>query len=89
MALGLQFRLAFRIEGDFWNAYYVPHRYSMKDAILLGSLRLSLASIPSIKSKFMVMMKDAFNYHVRELTGRTIKFNPPQVAPENERTGNS
>jgi hypothetical protein len=35
-------RLAFRQEGEWWNAYWSRDQHSMVDAVHLGSLRMTL-----------------------------------------------
>jgi hypothetical protein len=82
-------RLAFREEGDFWNAYWAPSLTSLQGALLLGSIRMSSASLGSIKNEFMEVMKNAFAAHVEEVTGRTLEWRKPVRAPKSERSGNA
>jgi hypothetical protein len=79
-------RLAFRVEGEFWNAYYA-RADSMKDAMLLGSLHMRLASLEPSKRQFMALMQSAFTVLFKDATGATLAWpEGPQPAPEHERS---
>jgi hypothetical protein len=83
-------RLAFREEGEMWNAYWAPRQTSMEGAILLGSIRMGIAVEPSgrIKDGFMALMKRTLEVAVKDALGTEVAaWNPPQVAPERERSG--
>ena len=57
-------RLAFRVEGEFWNCYYAEMD-TMKGAQLLGSIRMILVEDNSIvKRQFQEMMKGCLNYMI-------------------------
>ena len=79
-------RLAFRVEGDFWCAYYaLPD--SLKGAILLGSLRMKVAVVPARKKLFMHLMQLAMGDLIRESMGAHVSWpQPPHLAPEHERS---
>lgn len=80
-------RLALRVEGDNWVAYYAQE-HTMKDALLLGSIKMALVvDHPTRKAAFMEIMKDAVGDMIRAATGEKPGWNAPQRAPENERSG--
>lgn len=81
-------RLAFRAEGEFWNAYWAPSLTTMNGAVCLGSLRMSVALDPVLKDGFMRFMQLAFETVVKDATGlRVGHWNAPEAAPERERSG--
>lgn len=65
-------RLAFRVEGDMWNCYYADMD-TMKDAQLLGSIRMSLARDKKIKDRFMAFMKSCFEQIVKDATNSRVE----------------
>lgn len=81
-------RLALRVEGEFWNAYWAPRQDSMEGAILLASIRMSLVADGSpVKGEFMELAKNGFSQVVRDITGGQIaRWNEPRPAPERERS---
>lgn len=82
-------RLAFRVEGDFWNAYWAPSESSMDGAIQLGSLRMSVAKLPARKDQFMDLMRAAFGDMVNDVVGARPTWNAPRPGPEHERGGSA
>lgn len=79
-------RLAFRVEGDRWNAYYaLPD--TMDDAILLGHILLHLVDNPEVKSAFMDTMRAVMTALLKDITGTAPTWNDPERAPEHERAG--
>ncbi len=84
-------RLALRVEGDMWNAYWAPDMSSMKGSMLLGSIRLTLAEDnPALKNGFMEFMKIVMKVIIEDTTGLTIsRWNKPRQAPDNERGGSA
>jgi len=79
-------RLAFRVEGVNWNAYYASPD-SMENAIYLGSIRMSFVERnPRRKHEFMSLMRSCFADAVKELTGEYPSWESPISAPEHERT---
>ena len=78
-------RIAFREEGENWNAYFAPPS-TMEGAIYLGSLRMSLAQSPKLKKAFMQLMRDAFDVHSKQIFGTKAAWKEPVVAPDHERT---
>lgn len=80
-------RLALRLEGDLWNAYYAMPD-TMDGAILLGSLRMRLAHDPLLKQAFMALMQEAVSRLLQEKFGERPTWpTGPQPAPEHERGG--
>lgn len=79
-------RLAMRVEGEFWAAYYaVPD--TMVGAIPLGTIRMRFVQSQKRKDAFMNLMKDAVGDILKEATGsRPTWPTPPELAPEHERT---
>ena len=79
-------RVAMRVEGEMWNAYYaLPD--SMADAIFLGSIRLAtVRDNPARKQAFIELMREIIGDIMEENTGvrPTWDINP---APEHERSG--
>jgi len=74
-------RLALRVEGDYWNAYWAPEMDSMVGSILLGSLRMRLAEdYPPLKDGFMRCI-------VEDAGLKIDHWNDPAPAPEGERGG--
>jgi hypothetical protein len=84
-------RLAFRHEGEFWNAYWSPSQSSMDGAIHLGSLRMNIARVPALKEAFMSLMRGAFEEGVKDSIGAEVvtTWGKPHPAPESERGGNA
>lgn len=84
------FRLVLRVEGSFWNAY-LAESDTMDGAELLGSIRMAaVESSPEMKARFMQMMQDLLAMALREAAGITMSWpEPPQPAPEHERSGSA
>jgi hypothetical protein len=80
-------RLAFRVEVDWWVAYYA-HPDTMADALELGRVRLLIVEDCRAKELFMALMRDAVSAIIKDATGADpIWPDPPRPAPENERAG--
>jgi len=81
-------RLAMRQESGYWNAYYA-HKHHMKDAVLIGSIRMAaVMSNKERKKAFMDMMRDIVSDIIESETGVRPKWGSEMAAPEIERTGN-
>jgi len=80
-------RIAFRHEGEFWNAYWAPQMYSMEGAVLLATIRMNLVDGSSVmRDQFMMLAKAAFSVVVKDITNQHIvAWKDPIPAPENER----
>lgn len=80
-------RLAFRVEGDWWNAYVAPTE-SMNNALLLGSIRMTaVVGKPKCKAAFMELMKESMGDFVRSIGSEVTAWNDPVTAPEHEKAG--
>jgi hypothetical protein len=81
-------RLALRVEGDLWCAYYaLPD--TMDGALFLGSIRTVFVEDAERKLVFMALMKEAVSDIIEDRTGeRPLWPEGAQPAPEHERGGN-
>jgi hypothetical protein len=79
-------RLAMRVEGTNWVAYYaLPN--TMEGAIFLGSIAMKFVEDPTRKSTFMYLMQEAVSDIIEEETGtRPVWPEGPKPAPEHERS---
>jgi len=82
-------RVAFRVEGESWNAYYaLPD--TMKDALLLGSIRFgAVAGNAKRKAAFMEIMRDIVTDIIEERLWIRPTWGGPNTAPEHERSGSA
>lgn len=81
-------RLAFRHEGEWWNAYWSPDQHTMDRAVLLGTIRMSVVEgKPEIRNGFVDLMRLAFAGFIAEITGQTPTWQGEKPAPESERSG--
>ncbi len=81
-------RLAMRVEGDWWVAYYaLPDK--MDDALELARIRMAFVQEISAKEIFLALMRDAVGAIIKEVTGQDGHWPEPlgQPAPEHERSG--
>jgi hypothetical protein len=79
-------RLAFREEGEYWNAYFAAE-HTMDGALLLGSIRLGVARhSPEIRAAFMKLVQSVFDEAAYALIGKAAIWSVPVAAPELERT---
>ena len=81
-------RLAFRVEGDLWVAYYaLPD--TMDEALFLGSIRMAIVQKTEAKHAFMAIMRDAMSDILEEQFGERPDWPDPhgRPAPEHERSG--
>lgn len=81
-------RLALRLEGDNWNAYYAQTG-TMEGAVFLGSLSMAFAAIPARKEQFMALMRECVADVIQEATGARPVWGGPQTAPDHERSRNA
>jgi hypothetical protein len=51
-------RIALRVEGDFWRAYFAEPD-TMKGATMIGSIRLTCLTNPECKRSFIDLMQQA------------------------------
>ena len=82
-------RLALRVEGENWNAYYAKPA-TMEGAAFLGSIGMRFVTDnPERKQAFMDMMRDIVADHIQEATGIRPIWGGPETAPEHERSGSA
>lgn len=89
MVAGVDFgRLALRVEGDYWNAYYAS-KGTMDGAVLLGSIAMAAVQDRARKEAFMELMKSALNDVLSGAVGAPLKWREPETAPEHEKGGSA
>lgn len=82
-------RLALRVEGEFWNAYYAPE-HTMEGAILLGSICMSaVLQSDKLKEKFISLMQSVVGKAINDMLGQRPMWDTPIPGPESERAGNA
>lgn len=79
-------RLAFRVEGANWVAYYAMPD-TMEGALVLGSIRMTIVANKVHKAAFMALMQAAVSDILKDVTGQRPDWNTPIAAPEHERAG--
>lgn len=81
-------RLAMRVEGNLWVAYYAMPN-TMKDALFLGSIQMVFVQDESAKQIFMALMRDAVSLILKEKTGADAQWPDPfgKPAPAHEKGG--
>jgi hypothetical protein len=80
-------RLALRVEGDKWTAYYaLPN--TMERAIWLGSVMRALVDDQERKEAFIALMQDFIADFLENRTGQKPDFFR-DPAPESERSGSA
>jgi hypothetical protein len=83
-------RMALRVEGDFWVAYYAKEQTSMEGAIKLGSIRMRFVSGDAdAKQSFIGLMSAVMSQTIEDATGQAPEWGEPKPAPEHERAGRS
>lgn len=78
-------RIAYRVEGEFWNAY-VAKVDTMHDATLIGSIRMILVADPKHEKAFKDLMWNCFADIIEAAYGLRPLDPIEQPAPEHERT---
>lgn len=83
-------RLAMRVEGDLWVAYFAEPS-TMKGALFLGSIRMAFVQDRQRKETFMALMREAVGEILQDATGAKARWPEPDgvPAPEHERGGSS
>lgn len=80
-------RLAMRIEGVWWVAYYAAPD-TMAGAFELGRIRIRHVEVQARRKVFMDLMQEAVSDLIEDTVGaRPVWPHPPEVAPEHEREG--
>lgn len=81
-------RLAMRVEGDKWNAYYAMPD-TLVGAIFLGSIPMKFVENNERRHAFISLMRDCVADIIEEVTGERPTWTGEIPAPEHERSGNS
>ena len=83
-------RLALRVEGDYWNAYFAAPE-TMENAVHLGSIMMAaVVDNDDRKQAFMALMQDVVADFIEGAIGQRPTWpDPPEPAPESERSGNA
>lgn len=79
-------RLALRVDGESWNAYYAMPD-TMVDAIPLASIAMRLVQRDDRKSAFIALMRDVVADIIEERVGVRPTWGGERKAPEHERAG--
>jgi len=80
-------RLALRVEGDWWVAYYAMPK-TMDKAIELGRIKMGIVeSNPERKELFMDLMRSAIAELLEQQGVKVENWNEPTTGPEHERSG--
>jgi hypothetical protein len=80
-------RIALRVEGDWWVAYFAKPK-TMEGAIELARVRMTVVR-PDAKRKaaFMELVRSYIDEILAEQTGVTPSWPEPVLAPEHEKAG--
>lgn len=83
-------RLAMRVEGNNWVAYYAE-KETMLGAVFLGSIKMALIeSKPKRRKVFLRLMRDCVADILEDLIGVRPSYpKGEEPAPESERSGNA
>ena len=81
-------RLAIRHEGQNVNAYYAMPG-TMKDALLLATVKKPAADMPGVLDSFMALGRKIVGEILFFETGVRPTWGGPETAPEHERSGNA
>jgi len=81
-------RLALRVEGDTWVAYYA-HPDTMAGALILASVKLRFVQTPERREAFMAVARNAVGDLVEEATGQRPHWSGITPAPEREKSGSA
>jgi hypothetical protein len=79
-------RIALRIEGDQWVAYYAREG-TMDGALRLASIYMDAVRNQRRKEAFMALMRDYVSDLIENAVGERPDWNDPERAPEHEKAG--
>lgn len=82
-----RYRLAFRVEGRMWNAYFARGD-TMDGAILLGSIAMTAVMNKARKNAFVGLMQCALETSLADDL-EVVRWEDPVSAPPHERTGSA
>lgn len=80
------FRLAMRVEGDWWNAY-MAGTDTMDGATLLASVRMTLVATPAERDAYLAAIRALFLKAAGDVLGTKLGDGEIRPAPEHERAG--
>lgn len=82
-------RVAFRTEGNMWNAYYaLPD--TMEGATYLGSIAMAaIRNNRARKEEFIQMMRSIVGEIIEQRIGQKPTWGEQENAPEHEKAGHS
>jgi len=78
-------RLAMRVEGENWNAYYALLN-TMEGALWLGSIKMAFVQRRDRRDQFLGLMRECVADILEENTGERARWTGEREAPEHERT---
>lgn len=79
-------RLAMRVEGNLWVAYYARTE-TMEGAIFLGSVQMAGVATPERREAFMALMREVVSDILEGATGVRPRWSEPGRCPQHERAG--
>lgn len=82
-------RLAMRVEGANWNAYWAPSQTTMKGAVYLGSIKMVFVERQDRRLAFMDLMRECFADQVEQKFKVRPNWKGPVAAPEHERSSDA
>lgn len=78
-------RIALRVEGENWNAYWaLPD--TMAGALFLGSIKMAFVATAERKEAFMALMRAGVSDTIESETGERPDWPGAVLAPSHERT---
>ena len=83
-------RLALRVEGEMWNAYWYPRHDTTEGGVFLASTRLNFVVVNAERKKqFMAFCRDVYGDACEAAIGRRPVWSEPEGHPaaEHERAG--
>lgn len=80
-------RLALRVEGEQWVAYYALKQTSMEGAVRLGQISLVHVARQERKAQFMDLMREVVADMIEDTVGVRPTWGGPHPAPQHERSG--
>lgn len=80
------FRLAMRVEGDWWNAYMAGTE-TMDGATLLASVRMTLVATPAERDAYLETIRAVFMKAAGDVLGVELGAGEVREAPEHEKAG--
>lgn len=81
-------RLALRVEGNWWVAYYaLPD--SMKGAVEMARIKMSIVQDQQRKQVFMDLCRSYISEMLKDGFGKAPEGWEIQLAPEHERSGSA